>query len=323
MMPFTVITIKKAPNSLRGDLTRWTQEIATGVYIGNFNVKVREQLWKRVCESIGAGEATLSFSSRNEVGYQFETYRTRQQNIDFEGVPLVMTDSKEISVVDGLKPRHGFSDVSKYHNARKFSAHNRKEKADMQADSSSHDDQMEKKRTYVDGVDAGSFVFLDFETDGLTPEVNRIIEMGAVILEADEERVFHALIAIDHDISKQIETLTGITNSLLNEKGINISDALAQLTNFIGSRTIVGYNVGFDYGFLNAELNRAGQTPMNNALIDLRKLIKREKLFLPNYKFQTVLEAYGISEEVPHRALQDARLTAMLAQKVKGISELG
>ena len=36
-MPFTVITLTNVPNSLRGDLTRWMQEIATGVYVGNFN----------------------------------------------------------------------------------------------------------------------------------------------------------------------------------------------------------------------------------------------------------------------------------------------
>lgn len=36
-MPFTVITLKRSTPSLRGDLTKWMQEIATGVYIGNFN----------------------------------------------------------------------------------------------------------------------------------------------------------------------------------------------------------------------------------------------------------------------------------------------
>ena len=46
-MPFTVITLKKVPDSLRGDLTRWMQEIATGVYVGSYNSKVREYLWKR------------------------------------------------------------------------------------------------------------------------------------------------------------------------------------------------------------------------------------------------------------------------------------
>ncbi len=55
-MPLTVITVKNAPPSLRGDLTKWMQEIATGVYVGNFNTKVREQLWSRVKDSVSNGE---------------------------------------------------------------------------------------------------------------------------------------------------------------------------------------------------------------------------------------------------------------------------
>ena len=73
-MPFTVITLKKVPDSLRGDLTRWMQEIATGVYVGSYNSKVREYLWKRVIESIGDGEATISYSFDKIYNYT-ELYR--------------------------------------------------------------------------------------------------------------------------------------------------------------------------------------------------------------------------------------------------------
>lgn len=67
-MPFTVIVLKKVPNSLRGDLTRWMQEIATGVYIGSFNSRVRNYLWNRVTDTVGQGEASICFSCRNEIG---------------------------------------------------------------------------------------------------------------------------------------------------------------------------------------------------------------------------------------------------------------
>lgn len=89
-MPFTVITLKKVPNSLRGDLSRWMQEIATGVYIGNYNSKVREYLWKRIYDTVEEGEATISYSSRNEIGYSFSTCNTERQIIDFDGIPLVL-----------------------------------------------------------------------------------------------------------------------------------------------------------------------------------------------------------------------------------------
>ena len=88
-MPLTVMTLKKVPVSLRGDLTKWMQEIATGVYIGNFNSKVREKLWERVKENVKDGEATMSYAYRNEIGYQFETWKTSQKVIDVDGIPLV------------------------------------------------------------------------------------------------------------------------------------------------------------------------------------------------------------------------------------------
>ena len=60
-MPFTVVTLKSVPPSLRGDLTKWMQEIAIGVYIGNFNSRIREKLWNRIQANVGEGEATISY----------------------------------------------------------------------------------------------------------------------------------------------------------------------------------------------------------------------------------------------------------------------
>lgn len=88
-MPFTVITLTNVPRALRGDLSKWMQEIATGVYVGSFNSRVREHLWERVCENLDRGEATLSYASRNEIGYFFETRNTKQAVIETDGIPLV------------------------------------------------------------------------------------------------------------------------------------------------------------------------------------------------------------------------------------------
>ena len=80
-MPLTVITLKNVPPSLRGDLTKWMQEIATGVYIGNFNPRIRERLWNRICENTSIGEATLSYATRNEIGYTFQTSDDKKADI--------------------------------------------------------------------------------------------------------------------------------------------------------------------------------------------------------------------------------------------------
>ena len=85
----TVITLSKVSNSLKGDLSKWMQEIATGVYIGNFNSKIRDKLWERIQDAVGSGEATISYPMRNELGYTFNTLNTKREIYDSDGIPLI------------------------------------------------------------------------------------------------------------------------------------------------------------------------------------------------------------------------------------------
>lgn len=38
-----VITLANCPPALRGDLTKWLQEISTGVYVGQVSARVRDE----------------------------------------------------------------------------------------------------------------------------------------------------------------------------------------------------------------------------------------------------------------------------------------
>lgn len=141
-MPLTVITITNAPNSLRGDLTKWMQEIAVGVYVGNFNSRIREKLWKRVTESIGKGQATMSFAARNEIGYDFMMHQAHRQTINHDGIPLVYIPVE--TTTDKSTIQKGFSNAAKF---RKV-------------------DQITKSKVRKSIV-YKNYVVLDIETDGL------------------------------------------------------------------------------------------------------------------------------------------------------------
>lgn len=43
-----VIILNNCPPALRGDLTKWLQEVNTGVYVGQVSARVRDELWARV-----------------------------------------------------------------------------------------------------------------------------------------------------------------------------------------------------------------------------------------------------------------------------------
>lgn len=46
-----VVTVTDCPPRLRGDLSKWLLEINTGVYVGQLNPRVREELWKRILQA--------------------------------------------------------------------------------------------------------------------------------------------------------------------------------------------------------------------------------------------------------------------------------
>ncbi|MGX7045958.1 type I-E CRISPR-associated endoribonuclease Cas2e [Pseudolactococcus plantarum] len=288
----TVITITKAPAKLRGDLTKWMQEIATGVYVGNVNSRIREKLWDRVEESIGNGQATMSFASRNEIGYDFKTLYTSRKSVDYDGIPLVFLPK----VIDEEQQLNtGFSDASRFNKIKKFS----------------------KNKTLSDEA-IQSYVVFDIETTGLNTEIDEIIEIGAVRVTGSQLLEFHVLIKCDKNVPAFITDLTGIDNDLLLKYGIEVKDAITSFMDFVKDSPLVGYKVDFDRTFLQTMTKIYCLPKFDNQFIDLLTFVKKEKLFLTNYKLQTVLKAYGILDKVPHRALSDAKLSAQLASKVNG-----
>ncbi len=291
-MAMTVITISNAPMSLRGDLTKWMQEIATGVYIGNLNSRVREEIWERVIQSVGKGQATLSYATRNELGYQFKTHQTKQINVSFDGIPLVMIPKEEEHVSVELKP--GFSNQAKFRQARKYA--------------------MKKNNK----TPITPYIVIDIETNGLDPLQDDIIEIAAIKVGSDNYEEFCYLILNERKLPDGIVELTGITDQILAKEGLDISKALDEFVNFIGELPIVGYNLLFDIEFINTNLRYTNKNTIKNRKIDLMSLVKKEKMFLKSYKLQDVLPAYGINEPVLHRALEDARLTHALSTKVNG-----
>lgn len=293
-MPFTVITLSKVPNSLRGDLSKWLQEVATGVYVGNLNTKVREKLWDRVKDNLKDGEATISYYHRNEIGYNFETINGIREVIDSEGLPLVLVKKEETEREKVLK--EGFSKAAQLKKIKNIEHSKLKKEAEK-----------EKQKEYV---------VVDIETDGLDINNNKIIEIGAVKVGKNIEE-FHRLIKIQGKLPEEIVRLTKIDDKMLEREGVPIGKALKEFLEFIGEKNLVGYNVNFDIKFLNEALARENLPKIKNKVYDIMQYVKKENLFLKNYKLNTVLKTYGIEEEVPHRALEDARLEEKLILKVK------
>lgn len=294
-----VITLSKVPNSLRGDLTKWCQEIQTGVYVGNFSARIRDLLWERINDNIGNGEATLVYSTNNEIGYQFKTTRKDRTVMDFDGIPLMVHLNE-----NPVTRNHGFSNAAKSHRARIMTS--RTNKREIQNNKSK------------------GFVVLDIETTGLHAESDEIISIGAVKYGVNSKSdEFYELIKVTCDIPEKIVELTGITQNEVKSKGVELDIAIKSLREFVGNDTIVGYNIKFDMNFLDRACSQCGEDDFENETIDILSKIKRIYKFLDNYRLGTVLSECGIINKHPHNALSDAKAILELVDKLKENGSLG
>lgn len=305
-MPFTVITLKKVPNSLRGDLTRWMQEITTGVYVGNYNSRVREYLWKRVTDTIGNGEAIMCYSCRNEIGYSFSTYNTERQVIDFDGIPLVLIPEKNSHEADPEIIKQGFSNASKYHKAKRKVSDN----VSLQTKKGSNEKSLIISET-SETQRMSELVFLDIETTGLDVDNDQIIEIGAIKISGSKEIEFHRLIRTDIHVPDVVRALTGISDGMLSN-GVGLEGSIRDFYVFIQGAVLVGYNIAFDIRFINRALEKYSLEPIHNKTLELMREVKRRNSFQANYKFETTLKEYSIQQTVQHRALEDAKLMHQL-----------
>ncbi|MDR0898656.1 MAG: PolC-type DNA polymerase III [Oscillospiraceae bacterium] len=171
----------------------------------------------------------------------------------------------------------------------------------------------------VEGADArgldSPIVVLDFETTGLSPKHDRVIEIGAVRMRGDAiEEELSLMVDPGVSLPAKITEITGITSAML--RGAPAFGAVAQqLLDFIGDMPIAAHNAPFDVGFLRAELARMGlswQGPAIDTLSFARIALPAKK----RYKLEDVCRHLGISLKNAHRAVHDARATAQMLQKL-------
>ncbi|HEX2849877.1 MAG TPA: DEDD exonuclease domain-containing protein [Acidimicrobiales bacterium] len=156
-----------------------------------------------------------------------------------------------------------------------------------------------------------TFVVVDLETTGGSPQNDAITEIGAVKLRGGEcLGTFATLVNPGRPIPPSIVYLTGITDVLVLPAP-SIDVALPSFLEFLGNAVVVGHNVRFDMGFLQANAQRLGYRRLGNTIIDTcslaRRLVRDE---VPNCKLETLARHFRTSVKPCHRALDDALATA-------------
>ena len=163
---------------------------------------------------------------------------------------------------------------------------------------------------YSKEVMSGSFVVYDFETTGIDPVNDEIIEIGALkIVNGEFREVFTTLVKPTKPIPPDATKVNKITNDMV-KNCYSISQVIPDFYLFCKGCQMVGYNsVAFDYLFLD-KASKNVNVKFDNGQLDVFLMAKQKLKGLSNYKLGTVAKYLEVPLIDAHRALNDVIATA-------------
>ncbi|MCK8784656.1 DNA polymerase III subunit epsilon [Roseomonas sp. NAR14] len=165
-------------------------------------------------------------------------------------------------------------------------------------------------------------VLLDTETTGLDPgKGDRVIEVAAIELVnlIPTGNFLHELIDPEREVPEDAVRIHGMTTEMLRGKP-RFAEILPKLEEFLGADPIIAHNAPFDFGFLDAELRRAGRPALDRArMVDTLAMAKARFPGLAN-NLDALCRRYGIdnSMRTSHNALLDVKLLAQVYLELMG-----
>ncbi len=165
-------------------------------------------------------------------------------------------------------------------------------------------------------------IVLDTETTGLDwAQGHRVVEIGCVELMnyIPTGAVYHVLINPERDMPPEAEAIHGHSTVFLRDKP-KFAEIAEPFLEFVGDAKIIIHNAGFDFGFLNYELERCTRrASVRERIIDTLALARRRHPGGPN-RLDDLCARYGIdnSRRTKHGALLDAELLAEVYAELIG-----
>jgi DNA polymerase III subunit epsilon len=165
-------------------------------------------------------------------------------------------------------------------------------------------------------------IILDTETTGLDPfDGHRVVEIGCIELIncIPTGRSWHCHLNPERDMPHQAFEVHGLSSDFLRDKP-RFADRAEDMLAFLEDARLVMHNASFDFGFLNAELDRVSLPPLRwDRVVDTLALARRRHPGAP-CSLDALCKRYGIdlSERGKHGALLDCRLLAAVYVELVG-----
>lgn len=159
-------------------------------------------------------------------------------------------------------------------------------------------------------------LLFDFETTGLNPQFEQIIEIGAILLEEHNGQYevieeLSTLVESHKPLSPKIIEITHITDEMLLREGIDEALAFEKLFSLYQDENtlLIAYNILFDLSFLQA-LFRKYINPVytiKNDILDVMAVYKDRHRY--PHRLDQAVATYQVQVKNTHRALDDIKAT--------------
>jgi len=167
-----------------------------------------------------------------------------------------------------------------------------------------------------EATDDVAFTVVDFETTGLDPSTDRILQVAALVVDADGAVVDSFDTIVKPQNPDEFENSAAHVNGISDEQvlsGMPLKEALERVWSMSRGRWFTAHNARFDIGFLHAESARVGIEDTLETWIDTLALARSiDTEHTRRHSLSALCEHYGIERERAHEALSDARATAEL-----------
>lgn len=172
-------------------------------------------------------------------------------------------------------------------------------------------------------IDSTRFVVLDTETTGFDYTNDRILCIGALVLQNGVIPINESLeIFIQQEHYDQASAkIHGILKECVIERPTELQ-ALQEFLTFLGDSIIIAHHTVFDITMINKALERNGLPELKNKTLDTAVLYKKT-LLISNllerkeaYSLDELADKFDISKKDRHTAMGDAYITAIAFLKI-------
>jgi DNA polymerase III epsilon subunit family exonuclease len=164
-------------------------------------------------------------------------------------------------------------------------------------------------------LDEAAFTVVDLETTGGIIGVDEIMEIGAVTVRGGRiVKRFASLVRCARAIPAWVSRLTGIRAADLRGAP-DFSELADELTALLTGAVFVAHDIRFDLPFLRWEFARRGLKLPAVAGVCTLRLARELWPDLPGYSLPELARQLGLQHAQPHRAPEDALVTARVLRK--------